>query len=335
VISTIDRIQRVLRPRAVAESPWRLDLHRHRHGSFLTFSFPNFVVLSPYPQGHVLTQILLSMTAAYADLHTHSHCSDGVLSPSELVERAEGAGIRVLALTDHDTISGLEEAIQAAERTSVEIVTGVELSVSVEGEGVHLLGYGFDPTASQVVDYLRAFSGRRRQRMEAMVSRLQELGLGVEMGDVLAEANQCTALGRPHLARALVAGGHVGDVQAAFDRYIGNDQPAYVPVPGRPVEQAIQAIHDAGGWTSVAHPGQWMPGRILRSLRKAGVDGIEVTCPSHPPYLESYYRSICRSHDLVETGGSDFHRPPTDWEDRLGRLGLDRMAWNALSWPTC
>lgn len=276
-----------------------------------------------------------SMPAVHADLHTHSHYSDGVLSPSELVERAARAGIQVLALTDHDTIAGLEEAIQAAARSSLDIVTGVELSVSVEEQGVHLLGYGFQPTAPAIVEYLNAFSGRRHRRMEAMVSRLREMGLEVQMDDVAPEAEQCTALGRPHLARALVAGGHVDDIQDAFDRYIGNEQPAYVPVPGFPVEQAVQAVHEAGGWTSVAHPGQWMPGRILRALREAGVDGIEVTCPSHPPYLEAYYRSICRAHDLVATGGSDFHRPSTTREDRLGRLGLDRSAWDALSWPTC
>lgn len=275
------------------------------------------------------------MTTVHADLHTHSHCSDGVLSPTQLVERAAEAGIRVLALTDHDTISGLAEAIEAAERTSVDIVTGVELSVSVEDVVVHLLGYGFEPTAPEVVEYLQAFSGRRRRRMEAMISQLQDLGVDIELGDVDAEADHCTALGRPHLARALVDRGHVDDVQAAFDRYIGNEQPAYVPVPGFPAERAIQMIHDAGGWTSVAHPGQWMSGRTLRALREAGVDGIEVTCPSHPPYLESYYRSMCRSYDLAETGGSDFHRPPTDRDVRLGRLGLDRTAWEALSWPTC
>ncbi|PSQ82026.1 MAG: phosphoesterase [Bacteroidetes bacterium QS_1_63_11] len=264
---------------------------------------------------------------AYADLHTHTHCSDGTLAPDVLVQQAAERGVQVLAVTDHDTTAGLDSAREAESEHDIQLVDGVELSVEVEGQSVHLLGYGFDPTHEALTDYLAAFSQRRRERLDQMIQRLAETGIQVEAEQVQHHVGTSSAPGRPHLARALVDGGHVDSYRAAFEQYLGTDQPRYVPAPTHPAAEAIEVLHTAGGVAVLAHPGQWTSGETLRRLCEWGLDGIECQFPSHPEYLVDYYRTICRSRDLLATGGSDFHGGAGRDDETLGTVGLKKASW--------
>lgn len=269
----------------------------------------------------------MNSDSVYADLHAHTHCSDGVLSPAGLVQRAAGRGVQVLAVTDHDTTAGLDDAREAARDQGIQLVHGVELSVEVDGEAVHLLGYGFDPSHEAMANYLEDFSGRRGERLDQMIRRLAERGIDIQTEEVERHVGASSAPGRPHLARALVDGGHVDSYRAAFEQYIGADQPGYVPAPAQPAREAIQALHTAGGVAVVAHPGQWMSGEVLGVLCDRGLDGIECQCPSHPEYLVDYYRGICRTRDLLITGGSDFHGGADRDNEAVGAAGLEEAQW--------
>lgn len=263
----------------------------------------------------------------FADLHTHTHCSDGMLAPDALVQRAAERGVEVLAVTDHDTTAGLGPAREAASTHGIRLVDGVELSVEVDAHALHLLGYGFDPEHSAITDYLLTFSRRRRERLHQMIDRLAESGIEVDSKVVDRHVGTSSAPGRPHLARALVDGEYVDSYRGAFEQYLGAGQPAYVPAPAQPAAEAIDALHTAGGVAVVAHPGQWMPGSVLNTLRNQGLDGIECLCPSHPDYLANYYQTICRSHDLLSTGGSDYHGDTGPEALDLGAMGLSRVQW--------
>jgi hypothetical protein len=206
-------------------------------------------------------------------------------------------------------------------------VNGVELSVEVDGRSVHLLGYGFDPEHPALTDYLSAFSRRRRERLDAMIARLAEDGVEVSARAVDRQVGASAAPGRPHLARALVEEGHVDSYRDAFEQYLDTEHPAYIPAPTQPASAAIEALHTAGGKAVLAHPGQWMPAEVLKTLREQALDGIECVCPSHPDYLVDYYENICHSHGLLITGGSDFHGRMNAEETDLGDAGLTRKQW--------
>lgn len=269
----------------------------------------------------------MARETAYADLHTHTHCSDGTLAPDALVQRAAERGVQVLAVTDHDTTAGLEAARTAPKLHGIRLVNGVELSVEVDERTIHLLGYGFDPGHPALTDYLSAFTRRRRERLDQMIRRLSESGVEVSSETVERKIGTSAAPGRTHLARALVDEGHVDSYEAAFEQYLGTDQPAYFSAPTQPAAEAIEVLHAAGGVAVVAHPGQWMPGNVLKTLREQGLDGIECVFPSHPDYLVDYYQTLCRSHDLVVTGGSDYHGGTDPEETDLGTVGLTQAQW--------
>jgi len=266
----------------------------------------------------------------YADLHTHTHCSDGRLSPEVLVQKAAERDLRVLAVTDHDTIEGLRAAREAAEAAGIELVAGVELSVTVGGEEVHLLGYGFDPHHASLQAHLDAFVEARADRARSIVDRFHDLGVDLSMDDVEAEAQAARAVGRPHVAAALVRRGHVENIQEAFDRYLGSGKPAFVSKPHVPAREALALLHDAGGIGVIAHPGHWTPTDRLQRLVDAGLDGIETVHPSHEPYLRDYYRRWAAGQGLVATGGSDYHGREERDEQAFGRLGLSSEEWEAL-----
>jgi predicted metal-dependent phosphoesterase TrpH len=259
----------------------------------------------------------------YADLHAHTHCSDGTLAPGALVQQAAERGVAALAVTDHDTVAGLEAARAEAAGRALQLVTGVELSVAVEERGLHLLGYGFDPSHPALTQYLSAFTKRRRDRFDQMVAQLSEVGVTVPQDIVQRHVAPSAAPGRPHLARALVEAGHVDRFPEAFAEYLGREQPGYVPAPTQPAADAIEALHAAGGVAVLAHPGQWTPSAVLATLRQHGLDGIECVCPSHPDYLEDHYRRTCRAHDLLVTGGTDYHDGPR----QPGDTGLTHAEW--------
>lgn len=264
-----------------------------------------------------------------ADLHMHSQCSDGRQRPADVMHTMANHGLRVVALTDHDTLDGWSEAADAAKACGLTIITGIELSVTLGEAEVHLLGYGFDVHHPGIQAHVDAFRTARTERAEAMVDRLQAEGISISMDDVWAEAQGSRALGRPHVAAALRACGAVDTHQEAFDQYLGDGHPAFVPKPPVPAADAISMLHAANGIAVLAHPGQWTSAAQLRRLVEAGLDGVEVVHPSHPPYLQRYYEQQAENYGLLVTGGSDDHGRPAD-ADRLGTIGLTMLQWERI-----
>lgn len=268
-----------------------------------------------------------SRDEVHADLHTHTSCSDGKCSPEKLVERAVERGIQVLSVTDHDTVEGLVPAATAAEQRGLEFVTGVELSATVEESEIHLLAYGFDPSHSELRRHLEAMQAARRDRAWTIVERLREQGVEVEDQQLRADIATVHAVGRPHLAAALVRSGHVDTERAAFEQYLGEGKVGFVDKPVFAAAEALKLVHEAGGVGVLAHPGHWTSGRQIRRLTDVGLDGIETIHPSHDSSLRDYYERLAEGHSLVTTGGSDYHGRTEKEDARFGTLGMTRTEW--------
>ncbi|HEY8656165.1 MAG TPA: PHP domain-containing protein [Candidatus Limnocylindria bacterium] len=248
------------------------------------------------------------MGAGYAiDLHTHSLRSDGALEPAALVERAAARGVTIQALADHDTLAGIAEAVAAGERTGVRIIPSTELNTESEWGDVHILGYFMDPADAALEDRLRWLRGNRGRRIELMVERLNDQGHPVALARVL-EIADGGALGRPHLAQALFEAGHVPSYDAAFDTLISKDAPAYVARVGLTPREAVALVVAHGGVPSLAHPFTVIGlDELLPQLVAAGLAGIETYYGSHSPAWTVRCLRLAAAHDLVPTGGSDFH----------------------------
>lgn len=248
------------------------------------------------------------------DLHAHTTASDGTLSPAELVHLANAIGLEALAITDHDNLAGLAPAREAAEGSALEIVPGVELSIAT-GEGqLHMLGYFVDATDARLLATLAEVRGARGPRAEAIVAKLVALGMPLTMDDVrrqaAVDANPDKAIGRPHVAAAMIALGHVASVQEAFDRWLAEGRPAHVPKRTLTAEEGIRAIRGAGGVAVLAHPFTLPDASrrgTLERLARLGLGGVEIEYPRHDAALRATLRAWARELDLVETGGSDFH----------------------------
>jgi 3',5'-nucleoside bisphosphate phosphatase len=246
------------------------------------------------------------------DLHTHSNFSDGTDTPTELVARAAAAGLDVVALTDHDTTAGWAEALAAAPST-LRVLPGAELSTNTpDGISVHLLAYGFDPDAPALVREQARLRQQRRERLRHMVRRMAADGFAVDEHAVFADLASDAPAGRPHLARALVAGGVVASVQEAFDSYLYDGSPYYVPRADTPLLDAVSMIVEAGGVTVLAHPlagrgGCVVADGVIAELAAAGLAGVEVDHPQHDEPARAWLRRLAAELGLVTTGGSDYH----------------------------
>jgi predicted metal-dependent phosphoesterase TrpH len=264
-----------------------------------------------------------------ADLHFHSSFSDGVESPAELVLRAVAAGLSVAALTDHDAVHGLPAFVQAAAGTGLVAAGGAELSVDDGGEDVHLLGLFLDPEEPGLVERLTWFRQVRDRRGEAIVEKLAQLGVTLDLATLRAEVG-AGAFGRPHVARALVASGFVKSVEEAFDRYLGHGGAAYVPKAKWGLEEAIGSIRRAGGLAVLAHPVWYRdPAELLRRGRDLGLDGVEVLHPDNAG-REAEFASEAEALGLLVTAGSDFHSA-ADGELTLGARRLDEPLWEKVA----
>lgn len=247
------------------------------------------------------------------DLHTHSRVSDGTDTPTSLVRVASQAGLDVIALTDHDTFGGVHEAFEAGKRIGVKVVCGIELSTERNGRPVHLLGYGCDPFDRQLGEELGRIRFGRADRLPTMVERLTEAGLPLELGDVMAAAGGAPAVGRPHVADALVAKGYVADREEAFEKWLAEGRPGYVKRYAVPLERGIDLIHEARGVAVIAHP--WgrgnrenLPAPYLEELIATHeLDGIEVDHPDHDEDTRSLLFEMGGRLGLVRTGSSDYH----------------------------
>ncbi|HZF69101.1 MAG TPA: PHP domain-containing protein [Gemmatirosa sp.] len=254
---------------------------------------------------------------AYVDLHSHSTASDGLVEPAAVVEAAHRAGLVALALTDHDTVDGVAAARAAGERLGVRIVAGAELSAHVGSEEIHLLALHLDDVAA-VAGALARFRDDRVARAEKMVALLNARGVAVSMDDVQREAAG-GAVGRPHVARAVVAAGGARDVRDAFDRFLGNGRPANVEKPRLDAADAIRLVHEAGGIAVWAHPGPEARRDRVEPLVAAGLDGLEVLHPRHGAEDEARLGALVDFFGLVSSGGSDWHGT-TDGYRVLGQM---------------
>ncbi|PJF31518.1 MAG: hypothetical protein CUN51_04095 [Candidatus Thermofonsia Clade 1 bacterium] len=252
------------------------------------------------------------------DLHLHSTASDGALTPAEVVQAALKQRLQAIALTDHDTAEGILPAQAAAQGTALRVLSGIELSAEEDGAERHMLGYTFDPTHEALRTLLCRLKAGRVARIHAILEKLARLGVSLEPERVFALA-QGDSVGRPHVARALVAKGVVSTVSEAFQRYLANGAAAFVPNARLSLEEAIQTIHQAGGVAVLAHPGRQADYRsLLQRLLPLGLDGVEVYYPDHSQRLINELRAFAVHHGLLITGGSDFHRRDSSGSVHLG-----------------
>jgi predicted metal-dependent phosphoesterase TrpH len=276
------------------------------------------------------------------DFHTHTVASDGSLTPTELVRAAAANGVTAFALTDHDTIDGIAEAQAEASRLGIELIAGIEISVNEQdgARSLHVLGLGLSPENPVLRTRLEQARHERRTRAARMVARLQEAGVAIELSDVEAIAAG-GSVGRPHLARALVDLGVCRDADEAFVKYLRRGRPGYEPYAAFSAREAIALVHGAGGVAVLAHPplssGVDAPGGIeafVERLLPDGLDGLEIWHPGHKPGQIRRLRRLAREHDLLETGGSDFHgddRPGIEiGRGRAGGLRIGRPVYDAF-----
>src|SRR5438270_6270127 len=247
----------------------------------------------------------------YVDLHTHSTASDGIYSPTELLHRAKDAGLHVLALTDHDSTGGLAEAAQAASKLDIDFIPGIEINTDVSGGEVHVLGYFLEYERPAFQAILRVLRDARERRGQRMVELLNEQGINISWERVRQIAQG--AVGRPHVAKALLEAGYVQSIGEAFDKYIGTGCFAYVPRYRLTPEDAVRLIASANGLPVMAHPydlpgldelRNWLPG-----LCEAGMAGLETYYGPYTPEQEQVLRALDGEYGLIPTGGSGFHGP--------------------------
>lgn len=254
------------------------------------------------------------------DLHAHSTASDGTESPSEVVAAAAQAGLDVVALTDHDSTAGWGEALTAAQTHGVRVIPGIEISCSLRGISLHLLGYLHDPSDPALLEELGAARRSRETRAERMVDLLSEV-IDLSYAEVLAQAAPGATVGRPHIADAMVAKGIVTSRDEAFADYLASDSPYHVHHYAPDPVDAIRLLHDAGGVAVVAHPFAVKRGRIvtdddIAAMADAGLDGIEAHHLDHSPAYEQHALSLARDLGLLVTGSSDYHG-----SGKVNRLG--------------
>lgn len=243
------------------------------------------------------------------DLHLHTIASDGRLTPLQLVDRAAQAGLTVMAVTDHDTVAVVDETTALAGARGIRVIPGVEITAVDDGRDVHLLAYFIDHLDDALVTFLGRQRGRREARAREIARRLASLGLSIDMDALIGRARERpgTAIARPWLARELVRAGYVASVEDAFDRYLGQGRPAFVPRTGLSPFEVLDLVHAAGGIVSFAHPGVTKKDALLAPLAEAGMDAIETHHSDHTPEMRAYYRGVAASLGLATSGGSDFH----------------------------
>ncbi len=268
------------------------------------------------------------MMPTKADLHMHTTFSDGAYSPTELVLKTKEAGLSVISITDHDSVNGVYEAITVGKDIGVDVITGLEISTDIDDKEVHLLAYHIDIENEELRKYLAFFRDERFHRAKRMVQKLRNIGISITLDDVLAQARN-SAIGRPHVAYALVDLGIISNYYEAFDKYIGDNGPAYERKIHVSLQSALKLISDAGGLSIIAHPG-FMKESILINLIKAGVDGIEVIHPSHNENQIRFYRGIVNQYCLLATGGSDFHGGKKTDEENLGKYYVSHNNLEAM-----
>ena len=266
------------------------------------------------------------------DLHTHTTASDGRCAPAELVARAAAAGVKVLAVTDHDTTAGCDAAEAACAAAGIEFVPGIEITSIVDGEDVHVLGYFIDRRSTALGTLLTEQRQHRVNRLREIVRRLAARGVTLDADAILqpAVADSSKAVGRPWVARALVAAGHVKTTDEAFRLWLGRGSAAFVPRVGPRPADVFSLIRGVGGVSSLAHPGLLKHDDWIRQFVASGLDALEAYHSDHDANATARYLAMADRLQLLVSGGSDYHGGEEHGPARLGGVDLPREAFEAL-----
>ena len=263
-----------------------------------------------------------------ADLHVHSTASDGTLSPSQLIALALRRGVDVLAIADHDSVSGLAEASAAAQGTPLTLIPAVELSASLDDYDVHILAYYVDSTSAPLLEELRLLRIDRERRATQIVDALRAGGIAVTMDQVLSFSSG-GAVGRSHVARALVSTGHADSIASAFERYIGRGRDYYRAKPSRTPEEVVASVRAQGAIPVLAHPGVTAADELIPSMVASGLLGIEAYHADHTPEQRARYERMAADLGLIATGGTDYHGPLAH-NPELGSVDVPEASVRAL-----
>ncbi|MCI6085516.1 PHP domain-containing protein [Selenomonas sp.] len=260
-----------------------------------------------------------------SDLHMHTTYSDGKLTPEELVAAAKTAGLHYIAITDHDTVEGVAHLYENGyfPCKGIHVIPGIEFSAHHPTQEIHILGYNIDIYNGELADKLNDVSEARWSRFSEMVEKIQKLGYDLRETDVLAIAGASKSISRSHMARALMKKGYFKTVREAFDELLKKGKPAYVPHYRLDVEEIIELVHQAGGKAVLAHPKLVYDDAIVQRICASGIDGMECFYPQHDEAETQKYLAMAKEHDLMITGGSDFHGIPTRYPAEVGVFTVD------------
>lgn len=256
------------------------------------------------------------------DLHLHTSASDGSLTPEQLVNKAIKLEYDAISITDHDTVSGIEPAISAAAKTSLEVIPGIEINTDYKGEQVHILGYYINYNNKKLLNKLNELKKMRKKRAKKIVKKLNQLGIKLKFKDVLKIAKS-DVISRTHIATLLIKKDYVDSWEEAFDEYIGINSPAYVTRKKMTSVQAIKLIKKIGGKSVLAHPGLINKMDVIKEIIDMGIDGLEVFYYEHDPDQINKFKKISKKNNLIMTGGSDDHGPEKKDGMRLGKIRLN------------
>lgn len=256
------------------------------------------------------------------DLHVHTTASDGTLSPEEVVREAYEIGLAGVGIADHDTIDGLVPAMNAGNKLGIVVVPGVEINTDYGKDELHMLGYYIDPNSAYIRERLQQLRSARADRAAKIVDKLKAIGVNISM-DRVRELADGGAIGRPHIARAIVEAGYASSMNAAFGKYLVRDAPGYVPRYKLTPFEAIEIIRQSGGVAVLAHPGLSHHDELIPELVRAGLEGIEVYHSDHTPLQSRHYLKVAEKYNLIPTGGSDSHGPNNIKTIEIGSVTVD------------
>jgi len=264
------------------------------------------------------------------DLHTHTSHSDGALTPRELLEKGKEAGVKLISITDHDSVSGLAEAESCSKEIGIEFVPGIEITSRYGRYQLHFLGFFFDyydKTFKSRLDYLRS---ARLSRARRIIAKLNNIKIPLKFESVLERSGVENSIGRPHIANTMVEEGYAETYDEVFNKYLGIGRPAYEANHPFPPEEAIGMISQAGGLSFIAHPSHYVTEDIVRQFQKFGLDGLEVIHPSHSPEETEWAQRFADENNLLKCGGSDFHGGLKHDDANLGRYSIEEKWFESM-----